>query len=76
VRDHGIGIAPDDQARIFGQFERAAGSQDIPGLGLGLFITHQIVQAHNGRIEVDSMPGEGSTFTVRLPLDARGAAPT
>ena len=75
VRDHGIGIAPDDQARIFGQFERAAGSQGVPGLGLGLFITNQIVQAHNGSIQVDSVPGEGSTFTVRLPLDARNAAP-
>lgn len=74
VRDHGIGIAPDDQARIFGQFERAVGSQDVPGLGLGLFITHQIVQAHNGAIKVDSVPGEGSTFTVRLPLDVRIAA--
>ncbi|RZJ25398.1 MAG: hybrid sensor histidine kinase/response regulator [Haliea sp.] len=76
VRDQGIGIAPDDQARIFGQFERAAVSQDVPGLGLGLFITNQIVQAHNGRIEVDSALGKGSTFTVRLPLDTPPAVPT
>ncbi|RZJ08271.1 MAG: HAMP domain-containing histidine kinase, partial [Haliea sp.] len=76
VRDRGIGIAPQDQARIFEQFERAVGSQAVPGLGLGLFITHQIVKAHNGRIEVDSAPGEGSAFTVTLPLDTPTPAPT
>ena len=67
VRDRGIGIAPQDQARIFDQFERAVGKQVAPGLGLGLYITRQIVEAHGGRIEVQSSPGEGSTFTVRLP---------
>jgi signal transduction histidine kinase len=72
VRDRGIGIAPQDQARIFEQFERAVGKQVAPGLGLGLYITRQIVEAHGGRIEVQSSPGEGSTFTVRLP---RRAAP-
>lgn len=76
VRDHGIGIAPEDQARIFGQFERAAGSQDVPGLGLGLYITHQIVQAHHGRIEVHSARGEGAAFTVTLPLDPSAEAPS
>ncbi|MES2784512.1 MAG: hybrid sensor histidine kinase/response regulator [Pseudomonadota bacterium] len=67
VRDQGIGIAPQDQARIFEQFERAVGKQVAPGLGLGLFITRQIVEAHGGTIAVQSSAGEGSTFTVRLP---------
>jgi len=74
VRDHGIGIAKEDQARIFGQFERAVDKKVAPGLGLGLYISWQIVQAHGGRIEVASAPGEGSAFTVHLPLDAAGAA--
>lgn len=68
VRDHGIGIAPADQERIFEQFERAQGAQQVPGLGLGLFITRQIVQAHDGRIELRSQPGEGSEFILHLPL--------
>jgi signal transduction histidine kinase len=75
VRDRGIGIAPQDQARIFEQFERAVGKQVAPGLGLGLYITRQIVEAHGGRIEVQSSPGEGSTFTVRLPRRAATVPP-
>ncbi len=71
VTDHGIGIARDNQARIFEQFERAEGARQAPGLGLGLFIARQIVGAHGGRIELRSAPGEGSTFTVFLPLAAR-----
>ena len=74
VRDQGIGISQADQARIFGQFERAVDAKVTPGLGLGLFISLQIVQAHGGRIEVSSTVGQGSSFTVRLPLDARAAA--
>lgn len=71
VRDRGQGIAPDDQARIFEQFERAeSGRQHVAGLGLGLFITREIVQAHGGRIGVQSQPGEGATFTVTLPREA------
>ena len=75
VADRGRGIAPADQQRIFEQFERAVDKQVAPGLGLGLFITRQIVEAHGGRISVTSTLGEGSTFTVRLPLEAAGAAP-
>ncbi|MBX5481139.1 MAG: GAF domain-containing protein [Myxococcaceae bacterium] len=67
VRDRGIGIAPEDQQRIFGRFERAASARHFGGLGLGLFITRRIVEAHRGTIEVSSQPGEGSTFVVRLP---------
>lgn len=75
VRDSGIGIDPQDQARIFGQFERAGDKKVASGLGLGLYISFQIVQAHGGSIEVSSTLGQGSAFTMRLPLDARAAAP-
>jgi signal transduction histidine kinase len=70
VRDQGRGISEADQQRIFGQFERAVAREGdkTGGLGLGLYITHQLVQAHGGSIEVESQPGEGSVFTVRLPL--------
>lgn len=68
VRDHGVGIAADQRARIFGIFERAASSRHYGGLGLGLYITRQIVEAHGGTVDVESAPGAGSTFTVRLPI--------
>ncbi|SFO33294.1 Signal transduction histidine kinase [Variovorax sp. PDC80] len=76
VRDRGIGIAAEDQARIFEQFERTEHSRKhAAGLGLGLYITRQIVDLHGGRIGVESAPGEGSTFSVELPLAApRGSA--
>jgi signal transduction histidine kinase len=68
VRDRGIGIAPQDQARIFEQFERTDDSRrHAAGLGLGLFITREIVRAHGGTITVESTPGEGSRFEVVLP---------
>lgn len=67
VQDRGIGIAQEDQARIFQQFERAVSARNYGGLGLGLFIVRQIVQVMQGSISVDSRPGEGATFTVRLP---------
>jgi signal transduction histidine kinase len=70
VRDQGIGITPENQQRIFLQFERVVGSEMASGLGLGLFISEQIVKAHAGRIEVDSQIGRGSTFTLWLPRDA------
>lgn len=59
----------EDQARIFGQFERAVVAGAIPGLGLGLFIADQIVRAHGGAVHLESKPGVGSTFTVELPCD-------
>ncbi len=68
VQDHGIGISKENQARIFQQFERVSGSNVAAGLGLGLFISEQIVAAHGGRIGVESALGEGSRFSVRLPL--------
>ena len=76
VRDQGIGIAPEDQARIFEQFERTEDSRKhAAGLGLGLFITRKIVDLHGGRIGVESAPGEGSRFTVELPLQAPAILP-
>ncbi|HEU0029948.1 MAG TPA: ATP-binding protein [Kofleriaceae bacterium] len=73
VRDGGIGISDEDLGRIFGRFERAVSSRHYGGLGLGLYIAHQIVRAHGGSIEVLSTPGHGSTFTVRLPRHASRA---
>ncbi|MBV4543966.1 MULTISPECIES: hybrid sensor histidine kinase/response regulator [Pseudomonas] len=68
VRDHGIGISASNQQRIFQQFERVATQQASNGLGLGLYISEQIVQAHGGQIQVQSDVGKGSTFTLLLPL--------
>ncbi|MFP5384611.1 MAG: CHASE domain-containing protein [Bacteriovoracia bacterium] len=69
VMDQGIGIAPENIQKIFERFERAGMSaSEVSGLGLGLFITNQIVKAHGGFIDVKSAPGKGSTFTVHLPV--------
>ena len=67
VRDSGIGISVEDQARIFERFERAATAKSYRGIGLGLWIARQIVEGHGGRILVESEPGKGSTFRVELP---------
>ncbi|WP_122580255.1 hybrid sensor histidine kinase/response regulator [Pseudomonas viridiflava] len=67
VRDQGIGITPENQKRIFQQFERVSANHAVAGLGLGLFISEQIVMAHGGRIEVESEEGKGSVFRVCLP---------
>jgi signal transduction histidine kinase len=67
VRDHGIGIPESEQSRIFGPFARVLTATHHAGLGLGLWISQQIVQASGGRITVDSRPEQGSTFTVELP---------
>jgi signal transduction histidine kinase len=68
VRDQGIGISAQNQKRIFQQFERVTSNHAIAGLGLGLFISEQIVAAHGGQISVQSEEGEGSMFRVSLPL--------
>jgi signal transduction histidine kinase len=67
VRDHGIGISPADQQRIFRRFERAADERQYAGAGLGLWITSELVKALGGRITVHSTPGAGASFTVVLP---------
>jgi signal transduction histidine kinase len=68
VRDQGMGVAEADQERIFEQFERTDGVSQIAGLGLGLYIARQIAQAHQGRLEVRSAPGEGAEFILSVPL--------
>ncbi|MBK6009196.1 hybrid sensor histidine kinase/response regulator [Ramlibacter ginsenosidimutans] len=74
VRDQGMGIAAADQERIFEQFERTEGAAQVAGLGLGLYIARQIAQAHHGRLEVRSAPGEGAEFVLSLPLAAPDAS--
>ncbi|ATB29637.1 ATP-binding protein [Melittangium boletus] len=69
VKDQGIGIAPVDQPRIFERFERAVTDRQFTGLGLGLWISREIIDAHGGSIQVHSAPGEGATFTVELPRE-------
>lgn len=71
VQDQGVGIAPDEQSRIFGRFYQAGQRlhQGHVGLGLGLYITRELVHRHGGKIWVDSKEGEGSVFAVTLPLD-------
>lgn len=66
VSDHGIGIESRDADRIFEKFERAVPA-NYGGLGLGLYITRQLIEAHGGTIHLDSTPGQGSTFSVVLP---------
>jgi PAS domain S-box-containing protein len=70
IRDRGLGIAPHDHERIFGRFERAASSRHYGGIGLGLWIVKQIIDALGGTVSVESKQGTGSTFTVELPLQA------
>jgi signal transduction histidine kinase len=67
ILDRGIGIADVDQERIFARFVRVAPQANYGGLGLGLWIVRQVVEAHGGTVHVDSVPGEGSTFIVDLP---------
>jgi signal transduction histidine kinase len=74
VQDHGIGIPAADLPHIFERFRRAANVSDrLPGTGLGLAGAHEIVEQHGGELRVQSQEGQGSTFTVRLPLTAEDA---
>jgi signal transduction histidine kinase len=68
IKDQGIGISAEDQARIFERFERAVSSRSYGGLGLGLYISNEIVRLHGGRIEIESEVSKGSTFRVILPV--------
>ena len=70
VRDHGCGIDAEHLPRLFERFYRVdkARSRQMGGTGLGLAIVKHIAQAHGGTVSVDSMPGQGATFTIRIPL--------
>jgi len=68
VQDHGIGISEEDQARIFGAFERAVTRREQGSFGIGLWVVRQLVDAMHGEVLVTSRPAEGSTFSVTLPL--------
>ncbi|MFL5356441.1 ATP-binding protein [Archangium sp.] len=67
VRDQGIGIEPQVLARLFRKFERGVSERHYGGLGLGLYVTQQILQAMGGSVTAESSPGHGATFTVELP---------
>ncbi len=67
VSDRGLGIAKENQGKVFDRFERAISHRNISGLGLGLYIAKQIVEAHGGRIGLESELGRGSTFRFELP---------
>ncbi len=69
IKDQGIGIPKNKQEGIFDRFVRAVSASQISGLGLGLYISREIVKAHNGSISVESEENRGSTFTVTLPFN-------
>jgi signal transduction histidine kinase len=71
VEDHGVGIAPAELKRIFEQFYRAPSpeNQSVPGAGLGLTLVEHITRAHGGDVAVRSTPREGSTFSIRIPVE-------
>ena len=72
VRDHGVGISPSEQKRIFRRFYRVPGTMRIKGTGLGLFIVRSVVTRHGGKVFAESEgPGHGTTFTVHLPALAQ-----
>jgi signal transduction histidine kinase len=70
VRDHGPGVAPQYQTRIFELYERGVGSEAPSGLGLGLFISRQLAEAHGGSLTLHSEPGAGAVFSLTLPRTA------
>lgn len=69
VRDEGIGITPEEQSRLFQPYHRVEQDrQKFPGIGLGLAVSKQIVEAHGGKIRVESQLGRGSTFSLSIPV--------
>ena len=70
IRDDGIGIPKNEQAKIFEKFYRGKSALDYSstGTGLGLAIVKQVVEAHGGKVQVESEPGRGSTFVILLPF--------
>ena len=77
VTDQGIGIPRNEQRKIFDRFHRVGTGlvHDVKGSGLGLSIVRHIVDAHRGKVTVESRPGEGSTFSIHLPIDAPDSPP-
>ena len=69
VKDNGIGMTPAERTKVFDEFYRVKNdyTAHVPGTGLGLTLVRRLVDMHQGRIEVDSNPGQGSTFSVSLP---------
>jgi signal transduction histidine kinase len=76
VSDHGVGIAPAEQRRIFDRFYRVNSNENraISGTGLGLALVAHIAEAHQGRVEVESRVGQGSTFSIRIPVNGSSAS--
>ena len=74
VSDKGIGIAADDISRLFVRFSRLDQLADVPGTGLGLYLARELTRLHGGDISVVSTPGQGSEFTLNLPLEARSSS--
>ncbi len=74
VEDHGIGITPEVRANIFDRFYHLEKSGDelFGGIGIGLSITRQVIEQHQGRLDVESKPGKGSIFTLSIPLWQKG----
>lgn len=68
VSDHGVGIAPEDQGRVFNRFARVASTQHVEGTGLGLWLSREIARMHHGDLTVESSLGAGSTFVLAVPL--------
>jgi signal transduction histidine kinase len=75
VHDDGIGIEAADQARVFERFERAVSPHHFGGLGLGLYISREIIEAHGGSIRLKSEAGAGTTFTFELPRHSPATLP-
>ena len=74
VSDEGVGIPPEELARIGERFFRASTTTNMPGTGLGLAITREIVERHGGRLEIESEVGKGSSFRITLPRDGADQA--
>jgi len=71
IRDQGVGIPEEDLKKLFGQFFRASTAVGIPGTGIGLHLVKHLVEMHGGTIAAESIEGEGSTFTVKLPINGQ-----
>ena len=76
VSDKGIGIAAEEMSRLFVRFSRLGQPADVPGTGLGLYLARELARLHGGDITVVSTPGQGSEFTLSLPLEARSSSRT